>query len=147
MQNGEWLDELVDWLDEYAWQWFCTLTSRPGMSEAQVRWRLLRWAEHLQQEFGTPDFQWVGVPEHGTTGLNFHYHVLVAGLKPGCGVTERLQFMRRWWKLAGEARIEDFKANSGGVRYVLKHVGPNTFDKIEFHLATRTRPQSQQRVQ
>jgi hypothetical protein len=138
MQNREWLDELVEWLEGYAWQWFVTLTSRPGLAEAQVRWRLLRWAEELGDTLGTRDFEWLGVPENGVTGLHFHYHVLVAGLKPDCGAEERLQFMRRWYKLAGDARIEDFKADSGGVRYILKHVGPEQFDDIEFHFATRT---------
>jgi hypothetical protein len=100
-----------------------------------MRWRLLRWSEALQEDLGTKDFQWIGVPESGTSGFNFHFHVLIAGLRQGCGATERLEFMRRWYKLAGDAQIEDFRAGSGGVRYVLKSVGPNNVDKIEFHLA------------
>jgi hypothetical protein len=143
MKNGEWLEDLMDWLEAYPWQWFVTLTSRPGLSEAQARWRLLRWAEELQENLGTKTFHWVGVPENGVTGLHFHYHLLVAGLKPGCGATERLSWMRRWWKLAGDAQIEDFRAGSGGVRYILKSVGPNDFDKIEFHLATRASIQTE----
>jgi hypothetical protein len=135
MKNGEWLEDLTDWLEAYPWLWFCTLTSRPGLSAAQMRWRLLRWSEALQEDLGTKDFQWIGVPESGTSGFNFHFHVLIAGLRQGCGATERLEFMRRWYKLAGDAQIEDFRAGSGGVRYVLKSVGPNNVDKIEFHLA------------
>lgn len=135
--TGEWLSELTDWLECFPWQWFVTLTFRPGLSPAQARWRLLRWADELRDALGMSDFQWIGVPEDGSTGLHFHYHVLIAGLNPACGAAERLHWMRQWYKLAGDARIEDFKANCGGVRYVLKSVGPNDFDKVEFHLATR----------
>jgi hypothetical protein len=137
MNNGEWLEEVVSWLEGYEWQWFATLTFRHELSPAQARWRLLRWADELQQALGTDDFEWIGVPERGSTGLHFHYHVLIAGLDRGCGAAERLYWMQRWFRFAGDARIEEFRANCGGVRYVLKHVGPNDFDSIELHLISR----------
>ena len=136
--TGEWLTEFAEWLEQFPWQWFVTLTFRPGLSPAQARWRLLRWTDELRVALGTENFQWFGVPEHGSTGLHFHYHVLVAGLTSGCGPAERLVWMRRWYKFAGDARIEDYKANCGGVRYVLKHVVPGDLDAIEFHLTTQT---------
>jgi hypothetical protein len=136
MNREEWLSEMSDCLETFTWQWFATLTFRPGLSPAQARWRLLRWADELRDALGTAGFQWVGVPEDGSTGLNFHYHLLIAGLNPGCGAAERLCWMRRWYKLAGDARIEDFKADSGAARYILKAVRPEDFDKVEFHLAT-----------
>jgi hypothetical protein len=138
MQNGGWMEDLADWLDAYPWLWFCTLTSRPGLSEAQVRWRLRLWATELGDTLGTRDFRWVAVPENGVTGMHFHYHALIAGLKPECGAAERLQYMRRWWKLAGDAQIEAFKPDSGGVRYVLKRVGPRDMDSLEIHLQKET---------
>jgi hypothetical protein len=137
MTDGEWLYELTEWLDGFSWRWFATLTFRPGLSPAQMRWRLLRWAEELGDALGTGEFEWIGVPERGSTGVHSHYHVLIAGLDPGCGAAERLYWMRRWYKFAGDARIEDFRANSGGVRYILKHLGPNDFDTIEIHLVSR----------
>ena len=51
--------------------------------------------------------------------------------------------MRRWRKLSGDARIDVYKPGVGGVRYILKNVGPDDLDKIEFHLVSRTRLQSQ----
>jgi len=142
MQNGEWLDQLAGWLEEFDWQWFATLTSRPGLSQAQLRWRLRRWAEELDDALGTESFEWIGVPEKGVTGMHFHFHVLIAGLDANSGAIQRLAWMRRWSKLAGDAQIEDFRANSGGVRYVLKHVGPQDVDEIEFHLVSRIRVHS-----
>jgi hypothetical protein len=137
MDGGQWLEEFSGWLEGFAWQWFATLTFRPGLSPAQARWRLIRWADELRDALGTEDFQWLGVPEQGSTGLHFHYHVLIGGLNPGCGAAERLCWMKRWDKLAGDARITDFKPDCGGVRYVLKAVRPEDFDEVEFHLATQ----------
>ena len=138
MNGGQWLEEFSTWLESFEWQWFCTLTFRPGLSPAQARWRLLRWADELRDALGTADFEWFGVPEHGVTGLHFHYHALVGGLNPGCGAAERLCWMKRWYKLAGDARITDFKPNSGAARYILKAVDPDDLDDIEFHLTTQT---------
>ena len=142
MNQGQWLDEMVDWLESFAWKWFCSLTFRPGLSEAQARWRLQRWIEELCEELGTSDFQWIGIPELGRTGADLHFHLLIAGL---CEwhAPERLAWMRRWWKFAGDARIDVYKPGVGGVRYVLKNVGPDDMDKIEFHLASRTRLESE----
>lgn len=137
MVNGEWLDEMVNWLEGFPWQWFVTLTTRPGLSEVQLRWRLLRWADELREALGTQDFEWIAVPERGVTGWNFHFHVLIGGLKPGCGAAERLEWMRRWYKIAGDAQIEDYQPDAGGVRYILKHVGPWEFDQIEFRLKSK----------
>jgi hypothetical protein len=137
VSDGEWLDGLVGWLEGFSWMWFATLTSRPGLSQAKLRWRLLRWAAELREALGTPDFEWIGVPESGVTGLNCHFHVLVGGLVAGCGAAERLEWMRRWYRLAGNAQIEDFRPGSGGVRYILKHV-KGDLDSIEWHLCSQT---------
>lgn len=141
MNDGQWRDEMESWLDEFPWLWFCTLTFRPGLSESHSRWRLRKWADELRAALGTEDFEWIGIPETGRTGLDFHFHVLVGGLNDW-HAPERQEFMRRWWKLAGDARIDVYKPGVGGVRYVLKNVGPDDMDKIEFHLVPRTRFQS-----
>jgi hypothetical protein len=136
--TGEWLSELTEWLERFPWQWFATLTFRSSPSPAQARWRLLRWADELRDALGTANFEWIGIPEHGVTGLHFHFHALVGGLVPGCGAAERLCWMKKWHALAGDARITDFKPHSGGVRYILKHVVPGDMDAIEIHLRTQT---------
>jgi hypothetical protein len=138
MNGGEWLEEFATWLEGFAWVWFCTLTARPGLSETQIRFRLRRWTIELGDALGTPDFGWVGIPEKGVSGFHFHFHLLVAGLTSGCGAAERLCWMKKWYALAGDARITDFKPNCGGVRYIVKHVVPGDLDAIEIHLATRT---------
>jgi len=137
MNRNEWLDEFSGWLERFPWCWFCTLTFRPGLSPAQARWRLRKWVETLREELGTCDFEWVAVPEYGRTGMDFHCHVLVAGLREH-HAPQRLEWMRRWHKIGGEARIDIFKPDVGGIRYILKHVRPEDMDDLELHLNAGT---------
>jgi hypothetical protein len=45
--------------------------------------------------------------------------------------------MKRWWHLAGDAQVDDFKPGVGGVRYIAKTLTLQNFEGVEFHLATR----------
>lgn len=138
MNEQEWRDEMASWWEGFPWKWFCSLTFRPGLTEAQARWRLRKWAGELRDALGNEDFEWIGIPEAGRTGLDFHFHVLIGGLNDW-HAPERLEWMRRWYKLAGDARIDIYRPGVGGVRYILKNVGPDDMDKIEFHLVSGTR--------
>lgn len=142
MNEQEWRDEMASWWEGFPWKWFCSLTFRPGLSESQARWRLRRWTDELRDALGNENFEWIGIPETGRTGTDFHFHVLVGGLNDW-HANERLEWMRRWHKLSGEARIDIYDPNLFGIRYILKYLEPNDTDSIEFHLASRTRPQSE----
>jgi hypothetical protein len=91
-------------------------------------------ADELRDALGTPEFEWIAIPESGSTKLNFHYHALIAGLPESCGAAERLDYMRRWQKRAGDAHIVNYKPDVGGIRYVVKSIGPEDTDKLELHL-------------
>jgi hypothetical protein len=136
-KKEEWVMAMTTWLQGFSWQWFATLTFRPGFSEPQARWRLRHWVGELRDALGTPDFQWIGVPESGRTGLDFHFHVLVGGLRKWHS-PERMIWMRKWRKLAGEARISIFKKDAGGIEYLLKHARPENADALEIHLTSRS---------
>jgi hypothetical protein len=138
VDRGEWLNEMTMWLQGFPWVWFVTLTFRPGLTEAQARWRLRHWVGELRDALGTPDFQWIGVPESGRTGFDFHFHLLIAGLKKW-HAPELMEWMRRWGKLAGDARISIFKKDAGGIEYIFKHARPENADALEMHLSTRSR--------
>jgi hypothetical protein len=136
MDRTQWVNEMTMWLQGFPWQWFATLTFRPGFSEGQARWRLRRWAGDLRDALGTEEFEWFGVPESGRTGLDFHFHVLIAGLTRWHS-PEQVAWMRRWGKLAGDARISIFKKDAGGIEYILKHARPENADALEIHLTSR----------
>lgn len=37
VDRTQWKDDFIAWLEEFPWQWFCSLTFRPGLNEAQAR--------------------------------------------------------------------------------------------------------------
>jgi len=142
MDTQEWRDEMSVWLEGFPWKWFCSLTFRPGLTESQARWRLRTWADELRAALGNENFEWIGVPETGITGEDFHFHVLIGGLNDW-HAPERLEFMRRWNKIASDARVDVYDPSLLGVRYILKYLEPNDTDSIEFHLVSRTQLQSE----
>jgi hypothetical protein len=142
MDAQGWRDEMTGWLEGFPWKWFCSLTFRPGLTESQSRWRLRKWACELRDALGDKHFEWIGIPETGKTGEDFHFHVLIGGLNDW-HADERLEWMRHWHKLSGDARIDVYDPSLFGIRYILKYLDPNDTDSIEFHLVPRTQLQSQ----
>jgi len=140
-KNDEWRNEFADWLAGYQWRWFVTLTFLPGSTKHKATWRLRTWVNELQQILGTAEFQWVAVPEFGRTLFDFHFHLLVGGLRRW-HAKERLQWMRRWNQFSGDALICPFNAKAGGVSYILKNLRPENMDDIELHLCSNTQMQS-----
>jgi hypothetical protein len=129
METKVWRNDFETWLDGFPWLWFCSLTFRPGLKPAQARWRLHKWLEELRKSLGTEDFGYFAVRELGKTGADEHFHLLIKGLKRSY-YDERLEFMHRWSKLAGDGRIDPYKPGIGGIAYILKNVDPNRPDDI-----------------
>jgi hypothetical protein len=133
MEANTWRKDLENWLDGFAWLWFCSMTFRPGLKPKQARWRLDIWLETLRNDLGTADFSFVAVREFGKTGQDLHYHLLIKGLRRS-HYDERLDFMRRWSKLAGDARIDPYKPGTGGIAYILKDLDQSRPEDLEFNL-------------
>jgi hypothetical protein len=135
MDKQEWQKEMVEWLESFQWLWFCTLTFRPGLSEPQAKWRLEQWLGELKEALGTDQFQWVSVAEWGKTRADLHYHVLVRGLREW-QAAQRVDFMKRWNRGCGNARIDPYRPGVGGVRYILKTIEPGGADRIDMNIVS-----------
>lgn len=129
-----WREEMGIWLEPFAWDWFCSLTFRPGLTEKQCWWRLRRWLNKLKDELGTPHFGWFAVREFGRTGQDLHFHVLITGLTDP-GAANRMEFMRLWAKLAGDGRVDLYVRNPRGISYILKNTTPDDPGCYEFELS------------
>ena len=123
------VDDWEEWLDEFHPQWLCTLRLRPDVTRPKARWRLNMWLRELGEDLGTAEFDWVVAPGLGSIGIDFHYHVLVRGLREWYAA-ERLFWMRRWFEMAGEARIDECDRKTGGVHYIFKTIES---DELEDH--------------
>lgn len=141
METAIWRTDMERWLAGFAWQWFCTLTFRPGLSANQRRARLHHWLGGLRTALGTSGFGFFAIQENGRTGLDPHFHVLVSGLRES-STAARFDWMCRWSKMAGDCRISDFTPNAGGIRYILKNASADNPDAIEFDLSTNSQLQT-----
>jgi hypothetical protein len=141
VMNKEWHEQMVGWLKQFQWIWFCSLTLRPGLRERQARWRLRWWMAELRAALGTNEFGWVAAREYGRTRQDLHYHALVKGLSDW-HAPERLDWMRRWGKFAGDARIDPFTPDAGGVEYILKDADPANPDAMEIEIQNLLFPET-----
>jgi hypothetical protein len=117
MTRDELEDSYATWLAQRSWDWFATLTFRgyPPLAKANRLFKV--WICELKEANGSPQFATFRVKEGGSSGENIHFHVLVGGLRDR---SERLRWIRRWWQLAGDARISYFRKHQNGIRYILK---------------------------
>ena len=130
-QNSPLAAGYEEWLKDFSWEWFCSLTYRGYPPSTKTMRTLQRWLAELREENGTGNFGYFFVRESGASGENFHWHGLVKGTQDP---TERLPWLQRWWELAGEAQIAYFDASGNGISYMLKHVRPRADDGIIFEL-------------
>jgi hypothetical protein len=141
LDNDLWREEFRKWLESYSWDWFCSLTFRPGLIIFQGPSRVRRWAQDLGTALGTKNFRWIAIPEMGATRMNFHYHCLVGGLRSS-SAGARNEWECRWNKLAGDARIAQFNPQLGGIGYFLKNAEPDDMDEIEIHFNSQSKKQA-----
>jgi hypothetical protein len=134
----EWRQQFAEWIERFQWDWFVTLTFRPGITPPKARRHLEHWIHEVRDQLGTEKFSSMAVPESGVTGLNFHYHAVIGGLRQGHGATERLDFMCLWHRMSGDAQVTAFKPGSGGILYILKDLGPNDTAAIMLDLPAET---------
>ena len=124
--NSEDWDE---WIDAFPWQWLCTLKLRPNVTISQADGYLHAWLPKLTKELGSADVDWLIAPALGSIGFDYHFHILIGGLREW-GAAERLLWMRRWFEMAGEARIDEYKSKSRRVHYIFKTIEG---DELEGH--------------
>lgn len=133
MGKDEWKVSIVNWLEGFPWQLFCSLTFRPGLLERHAGWRLRRWIEDCERVAGTTAFEWIAVPELGRS--EFHFDVLIGGLEQH-HADYHAAFAARWNRANGDARIDFYKPGVGGVRHMLRTISPREIDRIQMDLFT-----------
>jgi hypothetical protein len=131
------IDAYADWLGEWPWDWFATLTHQGYPSRTTVQNKFDRWISDLQKEGGRQDFRYVMVIETGAFHDNNHVHVLVGGLKPEARRVP-YRWKARWEEIAGHAMVGHFNPEQGGIRYLLKTLLPNRDFEITLKLQQQT---------
>jgi len=133
MVREEWKVSIINWLEGFRWQLFCSLTFRPGLLERHAAWRLRRWIEDFGRAAGTTAFEWIAVPGLGRS--EFHFYVLIGGLERHHS-DYHAAFVGRWNRANGDARIDFYKPDIGGLRHMLRTISPREIDRIQMDLFT-----------
>jgi len=112
-----------EFICQYDWNWWCTLTFRrtPTWERADSAFR--RWMNTLNRKtFGRNYYRRPGDGLRWLRGVEFqqrdaiHFHVLVAGdLK-----VHREKAVKLWRKLAGDAQITVYDSTRGAAYYLVK---------------------------
>lgn len=104
-------------LSQYPWDWFVTLTFRDWVGSFRAHRLFERFVRELEKAAGIPIF-WFRADEIGTHGGRFHMHALIGNVAH----LRRLTWMDRWEGMAGIARILPFNAKRGAAYYCAKYV-------------------------
>jgi len=131
------IEGYVEWLSEYRWCWFATLTFRePSIS----RWRATKlcekWIGELHKADGAEDFHWFRTMELGANRDHLHFHVLIGGLNNG----SKWPWVLRWNEIAGDCLIS-YAPSGRAIDYLLKEFRPDSSDEChcDFLLQPRQR--------
>ncbi len=116
----------VDYLSQWEWDWFCTLTFRNEVHPEAAAKRFAVFVSKINRAMFGPRWwkkgdgaRWVRALEYQRRGV-IHYHALLGGV--GLSEMRRFQWIHTWHELAGYARIEPPRDGRAVHRYCSKYV-------------------------
>jgi hypothetical protein len=104
-------------LSEFDWDWFVTLTFRDEIKSFSAHRYFERFARDIEKQAAQPIF-WFRADEEGSRLGRFHIHALFGNVAH----LRRLYWMDVWSERAGYARILEFQKMKGGAYYCAKYV-------------------------
>jgi hypothetical protein len=107
--------EYLEWLDQYHWTWFVTLTLREGIRRKSANRLVREWITLLEESEGAV-VSWIRMAEFGGELGTLHFHALVAGVHG----TTISQAEALWKRMAGRAMISPYDPSRRGLEYTLK---------------------------
>ena len=110
-------DALGDFLGQYHWDWYVTLTFAGDVKTFTARNRCSTWLRSLEKAADHP-IAWFRGDEYGEKFGKFHMHLLIANVAH----LHRFTWMKRWEARNGFARIFEFDSSKGAAYYVANYV-------------------------
>jgi hypothetical protein len=114
----------INWLGQWRWEWYCTLTFRDEVHPEAAEKRFRTFVKHINRSLYGPRWykhgqgiRWVRALEYQRRGV-IHFHALLAGaddLPPR-------RWTATWHELAGFAKIEPIESPAAVLHYVSKYV-------------------------
>jgi len=111
-----------EWLNEYDWNWWTTLTFRNKVTKKAANKKWNRWLRAIEEETEvSPGY--FRVTENQERNV-LHFHALMLGVEH----LRRLTFMDRWFEIAGYARIYPYDSKRGANHYLTKYISKELSD-------------------
>jgi hypothetical protein len=110
-------DSWGDFLGQFHWDWFVTLTFEGDVKTFTARNRCNAWLRSLEKAAGQP-IAWFRGDEYGEKFGKFHMHLLISNVAE----LHRFTWMARWKARNGIARIFPFDPTRGAAFYVSAYV-------------------------
>jgi hypothetical protein len=111
------LDAWGDFLGQYHWAWFVTLTFAGDVKTFTAHNRCNAWLRSLERAAGHPIF-WFRGDEFGSRFGKFHMHLLIGNVAH----LHRFTWMERWAVRNGWARVFEYNPALGARYYVAEYV-------------------------
>ena len=115
-----------EWLRQWKWDWWTTLTFRYPVSSRQAHRLWKRWLHALESEVHGKVHYVRGTELQKFRGDIPHYHALIKGVK---GQTPRV-WERVWHGIGGLAKIDDYDVHLGASYYLAKYYAMGLGDII-----------------
>jgi len=110
------LQEFGNYLSQFPWDWFVTLTFRQPVSESSALRALVRFIHAIRAAQGfNPGFVAVSELQHARNVP--HWHLLMLNVSP----LRRLDF-KDWWERYGYARVLPYNPELGARVYIGKYL-------------------------
>lgn len=103
-----------EWLNEYDWDWWTTLTFRNKVTKKVADRKWYQWLRAIEEKAEPGYFRTTENQERNV----LHFHALMLGVKH----LRRLTFMDRWFEIAGYARIYPYDPGKGANHYLTKYI-------------------------
>lgn len=114
--NNEILEAFGNFLSQFPWDWFVTLTFRQPVSESSALRSLVKFIHAIRTAQGfNPGFIAVSEIQHARNVP--HWHLLMLNVEP----LRRLDF-KDWWERYGYARVLPYNRELGARHYVGKYL-------------------------
>jgi len=116
-------DTWAEWLNEYAWDWWCTFTFRDNVTAKTANKKWYKWLRIAENELNEA-LGYFRVTETQKARQVLHFPALMLNVKQ----LRRLTYMDHWNRIAGYARIYAYQKTQGAEHYLTKYISKELSD-------------------
>lgn len=119
-------DSWKEYLNQFPWDWFVTLTFRNEISTKSAFRLFNKWKVQLKKAVNQKIHYLLVIDEPRFKGDSVHFHVLMSGVKD----EDPEAWMKKWYDLAGNPYIKRYDFSMGASGYLADKVVRKEADYI-----------------